>query len=67
MYVHLIFNMSTIYQRYKLVAQRKKDNVKSPRLNKTPQARGWVNRVTFTTPRKPNSAKRPIAKVYMKR
>jgi small subunit ribosomal protein S12 len=36
-------------------------------LEQRPQARGWVNRVTIVTPRKPNSAKRPVIKVFLKR
>jgi small subunit ribosomal protein S12 len=59
--------MATLYQRLQEPAQRKKDNARTRILQKCPQARGWVNRLTIVTPRKPNSAKRPVIKVLLKR
>jgi small subunit ribosomal protein S12 len=59
--------MATLYQRIKEPAQRKKDNARTRILQKCPQARGFVNRLTIVTPRKPNSAKRPVVKVLLKR
>jgi len=59
--------MSTITQRFNIESKRKKDNARTRALEQRPQARGWVNRVTIVTPRKPNSAKRPVIKVFLKR
>ena len=66
-YAVLIFNMATCNQRYRIEAQRKKDNARTRVLEQRPHARGWVNRVTIVTPRKPNSAKRPVIKVFLRR
>ncbi|MFN5491307.1 MAG: 30S ribosomal protein S12 [Burkholderiales bacterium] len=38
---------------------------KSPALNSSPQSRGVCNRVYTTTPKKPNSALRKVAKVRL--
>ena len=59
--------MATCNQRYQITAQRKKDNARTRGLEQRPHARGWVNRVTIVTPRKPNSAKRPVVKVFLRR
>ena len=59
--------MSTFTQNLKVAAKRKKDNRRTPILGKCPHAKGWVNRVTIITPRKPNSAKRPIVKVFLRK
>lgn len=59
--------MSTFTQNLKVPAKRKKDNRRTPILGKCPHAKGWVNRVTIITPRKPNSAKRPIVKVFLRK
>jgi small subunit ribosomal protein S12 len=59
--------MSTFTQNLKVAAKRKKDNRRTPILEKCPHAKGWVNRVTIITPRKPNSAKRPIVKVFLRK
>ena len=59
--------MATCNQRYQISAQRKKDNARTRGLEQRPHARGWVNRVTIVTPRKPNSAKRPVVKVFLRR
>lgn len=59
--------MATSNQRFNAIFYRKKDNARTRILKKNPQARGWVNRVTIVTPRKPNSAKRPVVKVFMKK
>lgn len=57
--------MSTLYQRYKNGTFRKKDNSRTPALKKCPQVRGTVMRARIVTPRKPNSAKRPVGKVIL--
>ena len=59
--------MATCNQRYQIEAQRKKDNARTRGLEQRPHAKGWVNRVTIVTPRKPNSAKRPVVKVFLRR
>ena len=59
--------MSTFTQRYKIEAKRKKDNRRTSILEKCPHTRGWVNRLTIVTPRKPNSAKRPVVKVLLRK
>ena len=56
--------MSTINQRtasnYKRVTVYKR-----PKLNKSPQRKGIVLRLRICTPRKPNSARRPIIKTML--
>ena len=59
--------MSTAYQRLYVGSQKKKDNKRTQYLRQCPQARGWVNRTTIVTPRKPNSAKRPVVKVFLRK
>ena len=44
---------------------RKKDQKRCPALKKNPQLQGSVARSTIVTPRKPNSARRPVAKVFL--
>lgn len=58
--------MSTITQllRRKRIAKRKKSHV--PALKKCPMKKGTVVKILEQTPRKPNSAKRKIAKVRIK-
>ena len=38
---------------------------KRPKLNKSPQRRGIILRLRLVTPKKPNSARRPVAKVTL--
>ena len=57
--------MSTIYQRIKFGTKKKKDHSKTPALKSCPQVRGVVMRARIVTPRKPNSARRPVAKVVL--
>lgn len=57
--------MSTLLQRYKWKTFKKKKHKWTPALTSKPQVRGTVARARLTTPRKPNSAKRPIAKVFL--
>lgn len=59
--------MPTTQQNLQIEAQRKKDNRRTPLLKKCPHARGWVNRATIVTPRKPNSAKRPVVKIFLRK
>jgi small subunit ribosomal protein S12 len=44
---------------------KKKSHCWTPRLNQNPQKRGTVLRVRIITPRKPNSARRPVAKIFL--
>ena len=57
--------MSTIYQRYNGGVLKRKDQGRTPGLRRCPQVRGTVMRARIVTPRKPNSAKRPVAKVIL--
>ena len=54
--------MSTTQQRYKSNIPSLKKN---PILGKQPQIKGVVVKVRITTPRKPNSARRPVVKVLL--
>lgn len=54
--------MSTIQQKR---ISKKLDRKKNPILGWQPQIKGTVIRVRITTPRKPNSARRPVAKVLL--
>ncbi len=56
--------MATLYQLFFKKAKlfRKKLN---PILSKQPQMKAVVSRVRITTPRKPNSARRPVAKLLL--
>lgn len=57
--------MSTLYQRKTLGNLKKKKHRWAPGLRNHPQLRGVVMRARIMTPRKPNSAKRSIAKVVI--
>ena len=54
--------MTIIVYRGKFKVKYKRTGKKSPGLLKSPQARGNVARVVICTPRKPNSARRMVAK-----
>jgi len=54
--------LSTIQQSYVL---KKVLNKKNPILSNQPQIKGVVVKVRITTPRKPNSARRPVAKILL--
>lgn len=55
--------MSTLQQKIKKNKNFK--NKKNPILNKQPQIKGVVLKVRIMTPRKPNSARRPVVKVLL--
>ncbi len=57
--------MSTINQLIKNERERIKDKTKAPALTKCPQRRGVCTRVYTTTPKKPNSAMRKVARVRL--
>lgn len=57
--------MSTIYQLKKKISLKKKHHSRTPALKKCPQAKGAVKKARIVTPRKPNSARRPVAKVIL--
>lgn len=57
--------MSTMNQLIKSGRLKKKKHKLTPRLTKCPQKKGTVKRCRINTPRKPNSARRPVAKVML--
>ncbi len=57
--------MSTLNQLKKQKTFKKKHHHTSPALKNCPQVRGVVKRPRIVTPRKPNSARRPVAKVVL--
>jgi small subunit ribosomal protein S12 len=57
--------MPTIQQLVRLGRVTKKDKSKSPALDACPQRRGVCVRVYTTTPKKPNSALRKVARVKL--
>ncbi len=57
--------MPTIQQLVRKGRQVKKENSKSPALDNCPQRRGVCLRVYTTTPKKPNSALRKVARVRL--
>ena len=57
--------MPTINQLVAKERKRDKEKTKSPALNNCPQRRGVCTRVYTTTPKKPNSALRKVARVRL--
>lgn len=57
--------MPTINQLIRSPRKASKKNTKSPALQKCPQKRGVCTRVYTTTPKKPNSALRKVARVRL--
>lgn len=57
--------MSTLNQLNIRVFLKKKAHKRTPALLSCPQVRGTVRRARIVTPRKPNSARRPVAKVML--
>lgn len=58
--------MATIRQSYsRSIFYKKKEFSRTPALNSRPQVKGVVTKVTTTSPKKPNSAVRHIAKVKL--
>lgn len=57
--------MPTIQQLVRQERQQIKKKTKSPALNSCPQRRGVCTRVYTTTPKKPNSALRKVARVRL--
>jgi small subunit ribosomal protein S12 len=57
--------MPTVSQLVRLGRQRLRGRTKSPALNKSPQKRGVCVRVFTSTPKKPNSALRKVARVRL--
>jgi small subunit ribosomal protein S12 len=57
--------MPTIQQLIRQERQQLKKKTKSPALNSCPQRRGVCTRVYTTTPKKPNSALRKVARVRL--
>ncbi len=61
----LFFNMPTIQQLIKKGREKIPNKSKSLALNRCPQKRGVCTRVYTTTPKKPNSAMRKVARVKL--
>ena len=61
----LSLSMPTVNQLVRKGRARKKAKIKTPALAGAPQKRGVCTRVSTTTPRKPNSALRKIARVRL--
>ncbi len=57
--------MPTINQLVRLGREKRKSKSKSPALQSCPQRRGVCTRVYTTTPKKPNSALRKVARVRL--
>ena len=57
--------MSTYEQLKKKNVLKKKAHNRTPGLENNPQKKGTVKRARIVTPRKPNSARRPVAKVIL--
>lgn len=57
--------MPTVNQLVRKGRQAKKDKSKSPALERCPQKRGVCTRVFTTTPKKPNSAMRKVARIRL--
>ena len=57
--------MSNIYQLKRKLILKKKQHSRTPALKKCPQVKGAVKKARIVTPRKPNSARRPVAKVFL--
>lgn len=57
--------MSTVNQLVRSARQEKKTKTKVPALHQCPQRRGVCVRVYTTTPKKPNSALRKVARVRL--
>lgn len=57
--------MATTNQLIRKSRKKKKTSSKSPAMNKCPQRRGVCTRVYTTTPKKPNSALRKVARVKL--
>jgi len=57
--------MPTFNQLVRLGRQRKRNRTSSPALQSCPQKRGVCTRVYTTTPKKPNSALRKVARVRL--
>ena len=57
--------MPTVQQLVRQGRQSKKEKSKSPALKGSPQRRGVCTRVYTTTPKKPNSALRKVARVRL--
>lgn len=57
--------MSTKNQKTRLLTRLIIKKWRRPKLNQSPQRRGVVLRLRICTPRKPNSARRPVVKVRL--
>jgi len=53
----------TLLQKVNKKNIKRKKKIKTPKLEKCPQKKGVCERVYMTTPKKPNSALRKVAKI----
>jgi len=65
LFAFLLFKMPTIQQLIRYGRKRREKKSKSPALGSCPQLRGVCTRVYTTTPKKPNSALRKVARVRL--
>lgn len=59
--------MTTLQQVLKRKRKKKRHKKRSPRLNKNPQIRAVCMKISIRKPKKPNSAQRKIARVFIPR
>lgn len=59
--------MATLFQLIRNIRSKKRHINRVPQLEKNPQRKGVVQKLVIITPRKPHSAKRKVAKVYVKK
>lgn len=64
-YIKGVEVLPTVNQLVRKGRQAKKDKSKSPALERCPQKRGVCTRVFTTTPKKPNSAMRKVARIRL--
>jgi small subunit ribosomal protein S12 len=57
--------MLTLHQSLLKTKQKKQQHSKAPALLGAPHSKGHVMRLRIVTPKKPNSARRPVAKVIL--
>lgn len=57
--------MSTINQRQTIAKFRKKRKNRASLLKECPQIKGIITRIRIATPKKPNSARRPVCRIML--
>jgi len=64
-YINYAVLMTTYNQLLRHIHKKQSNFVGSPALCSSPQRRGRIKKVYITAPRKPNSAKRKVAKIFL--